>query len=1797
MGSNQQFLQPNNYDPRRLFPFGLSPIPEVPSELASEVSSIASYSPTPTLDDSDTEIESVRSRGSIMYSGSCDSVKSNVTLHGKTSSASSTDTEQDSSEDDEEEDECYKIQPLAKDCPEGAMTVQGQPDTSTNSFTQESATVDAVKSYSNSEESSSIKDSQNDIEYAEYEEEEEEEDSSLTQIDGLRAENPSFPCDMVSGAATASEIFRHLQATRGKQEVTTELAKILTVLKTTLSSNDKDTSSSDEESGNTRSKSSSKSSDPVITGKPPKPPKQIKFSKNSVISPAIQARIRELEQNKPGNPKEEMNLLSKILVHLLCSCKTTAAAQELKRIIRQFKEVAKVAMEEGGCDDNTDPFRSSSRTSSRNSRRKIRSRTASGNSNISGNSETDSMNTLTPGDSKSSGTDDEAAQDGTNVTKLRFTSDVNVGNQFPESDTHTISYTLTIPLKKVYAEEVDKADNNNHDEDDEEWEWEYEEEEGSPSPCSKNNSSGSSRNQTPSEGKSDISTGSTRKILMEMEMGAYNSGSTSHSDQGNSQSTPITEEDDAIFEDEEEKGKVEKFRKKQTEKLDGSGHLFCHLEETFKVLSDTYQIITTGNSPENQSRATNYTPSTPEKVPMDKTFEDILDGVTNKCVQLESEIMRSSRQSTATPDNKDFQGTEQSTTQDTSTQRLQRTSSRPSSRTSRPVSRQKTKTPVNNDQEEEWGDDDEWEYYYEEDYPENPEIGENTENYQKSPNASRPGSRIIIRSRPVSRQSYQATDTSTNVAVSPKQPSSRPNSRIIIRVPSRAASRPPSKVKGDISDPKEDEDWGDDDEWEYYYEEDYPEEQESNDSERKNSPLKPSSRPSSRPASRQKVPEEVCNAIRAHSRLSDQGTKVVLKSQSGQVMMIRSESRQDTDSKRVPSRNMSRASSRPTSRPASRAKSEQKGDAQGEDWGDEDEWEYYYEEDYPEEEEPANHSAQVNAGLVINPAPEKIIQIIKVKSRPSSRQSLTSSRPSSRTDSRPVSRATSRTASRIKRTTSSLGNVDEEDEGDWYLDDCEDAELRCLSPSLTTAPTTRATSPFPDEKGKVDVNTGTGFSRRKLTFIKETEETSPVSRTPTNRDSVTGSITPKCSGNVDRIETGSKTPSFSQKGYLNSMAGVSVALAAEYLGQDAEELVASLPAKFIEDNHLTLKEKKKKHKHKQKCQDDEEDEKGEGKEKRKKKKEKDGKFLPKVGVKELASRLEPHLFQDSQAGKKMLITKEEVRDVIRESKKRNTIPVTLNDSPKLSSNSMKVEEKRKSVREMVQLMSNQSQKEDMGYCETMCTVANQTYGIPSISMTSSMCPQQAVPSLPTVFYSAPSPQFSQSPYQHYPVEMHAQYTQYPQSPYQPYAPQPPPTYQQYNQPYYQGYPHPPPPPPQPPQQFQQYSQPYPAFHSPMQPYHPGYQAYGVQPMVYQSETNPGQMKVVSGGLTTIVNMRQKSNISPATPRQSLSQAKTVRSPRNSPEGSEAYGTGSSGSDQTEGQAAGIDHDDGGGAEQEDVGSKPNKRHSRLFKLLQDSDYTDSDNDSRTDFSRISMKNVEDNHSRESDIDSICSGLERTGVERKHSFRSHKSSNKESDNESISSGIERKISPNSVQNNIKHRRFMQLNLQTNYEPSSSELSTPNSPTGMGPSERKRSTSKPPPSRVWNYHADDFDSHAGVSDDSSYQSLQSLNSFDSIYDNIAGREVEEIMKRKVNSSGGLYRYQTESPSTFVRASPKSVDLLRGSPKTHSSSSPKLENYNRASPKLEQELLELTNFPSSPGLSLMQLHGHRNFYSTGK
>merc|ERR1712106_1210818 len=120
--------------------------------------------------------------------------------------------------------------------------------------------------------------------------------------------------------------------------------------------------------------------------------------------------------------------------------------------------------------------------------------------------------------------------------------------------------------------------------------------------------------------------------------------------------------------------------------------------------------------------------------------------------------------------------------------------------------------------------------------------------------------------------------------------------------------------------------------------------------------------------------------------------------------------------------------------------------------------------------------------------------------------------------------------------------------------------------------------------------------------------------------------------------------------------------------------------------------------------DDEEDSK-----KRKKKKNKDGKFLPKVGVKELANRLETELFQDSQVGTKMVISRDEVRDVIRESKKKIKNVGYLQESSNPSTPnrySPNKEDKRKTVREMMEQI-------DVNYSSNQ-----QNYNIPSISVSS-----------------------------------------------------------------------------------------------------------------------------------------------------------------------------------------------------------------------------------------------------------------------------------------------------------------------------------------------------------------------------------------------------------------------------------------------------------------------------------------------
>ena len=1709
-----------------------------------------------------------------MYSGSCDSVKSNLTLNRKSSSSESeSETEHDDSSYEETDDEAEEIESLPPDRQTPVKPVE--------LVTIKPTIVREVVETLHKEECKDVN---------------QEETHQL-----------NFCSDVVSGAATASEIFRHLQATRGKQEVTTELAKILNVLKTTLNEEKEESSSDDEQNV-----PGDKSFGTIPTGKPPKPPSTIKFSKHSVISPDIQARIKDLEQNKHGNPKEEMTLLSKILVTLLCSCKTTAAAQELKRILRQFKEVAKVAMEEG--DDTLESLRSSSRASSRSSKRRARSRTASGNSNISGNSETDSMNTLTPGDSKSSGTDDETGQD-PNKGKLRFTSNVNV-----EKGQHNmqscVSYTLTLPLKRSDEEEEEQEDENEEEYDDDEWEWEYEDDEEQEeiekvTNKSQNNSSGSSRNLTPS----DASSGTTRKILNDMELGAYNTNSDpSHS---NSQSTPITEEEDGLIDDEEvdQVSSTPHTKRRVAEKSDNSEHLFCHLEETFKVLSDTYKIITTGSTPE--AKEINIQPTIHiNQDPCNTSFEDILDDVSTQCVQLETEMMKSSRQSTATPEPRP-RSKAQSRPQSRSNSRATATTSRPNSQaanvvnsrpsskaSSRPVSRAKVKTPVlpeakpeEEEEEEDWGDEDEWEYYYEEDYPEGDEGFEESNQVvvnQAEPvfGSSRPTSRVLHRSRPASRQEIDKFIQSRPQSQQKiNKEESRPSSRIVMRPASRnAMSRAASRCSVVNTVQEEEEE----DEWEYYYEEEYPEETTTK------APSRPSSRHimRSRPASKQEIIEY--KSTRPSSRES-------LKQEPNSTIVKR------------PASTLSLPASRAVSR-CSTVKNDE--EEEEEDWGDEDEWEYYYEEEYPDyaseetqqqkpvsrpasrQKQPSRPTSRAKSQIEVKPVSRpasvnkknkptqqdeeweyfyeddekksqptlrdncppviKVDNGLKLVSRPNSRNSASNSRPVSVQSSRPVSRSGSRpgsrTASRLKMT-SALGNVDEEEEYEWYDDD-DDPELARFSPTLTTAPTTRATSPFPDEKGNVNVedNQGTGFSRRKMSAIHESEESTPVpgSKTPLSRMST---ATP----NHDRRTVMSKTPTA-----MTSMTGVSVCLAAEYLGQDADQLAASLPINFIEDSQSSEKKKKSKSKSKDKSSDT-----GEEDRETRKKKKKSKRFLPKVGVKELANKLEPHLFQDG-AGK-MVMSQDEVSGAIYENKKKSQRKEADEKSQPRSPIHSQSEERRRSVKDLVELISTTQ-------AVSQSSSPPNSGIIPSISASSQMV---MPPPPPHPYYANQNQQYMGPQYQPYPMDVHGPYSQYPpqspHSPYQPYPPQSP--YQQYPpQQYYQGY-QPPPPPPLP-QHYQQYPQQYPQYHHQQMPSYPAYQqGYPPppqQPIVYHSDNNPNQMRVVSGGQTTVVNMR--SNRSTSRQREASLPAKGSESQRRSPNDSEAYGTGSTGSDQTESQEAGMDHEES----KEGEDGKPPKRHSRLFKLLQDSDYTDSSDgaESRSSeySSRISMKNMEDKP--ESDIDSVCSGLEKSsGIERKHSFRSHKSSNKESDNDSIhSGGVERKISPSSI-HSLKQKRYMQLNLQSNFDPSSSEVSTPNSPT-VPFSDWRRSQSKPP-SRTFQYHAEDFDSHAGVSDDSSYQSLQSLNSFDSVYDANAGREVEEIMKRKVNRDS-LYRYQTDSPSSYVRASPKNLDLVRASPKV-SSSSPKSDG----NPKLEQELLELSNFPSSPGISLRQLQSHRSFY----
>ena len=257
------------------------------------------------------------------------------------------------------------------------------------------------------------------------------------------------------------------------------------------------------------------------------------------------------------------------------------------------------------------------------------------------------------------------------------------------------------------------------------------------------------------------------------------------------------------------------------------------------------------------------------------------------------------------------------------------------------------------------------------------------------------------------------------------------------------------------------------------------------------------------------------------------------------------------------------------------------------------------------------------------------------QSRPVSRQRKVSlSRPGSRTGSRPSSRAS--------RKDGPLGEVQEGHEDDWeweyyYEEDEEeyDEELERLSPTVTTAPTTRATSPFPDQQQALKL------------ILKYAEQ----------RNESPWQMEAAMSKNIG-------LPSFcrafesihSDPDWYNPINELSVALAAEYLGQKSEEVAKSLPVDFVDtQSNLDKSEKTGSHhkstKKKKKCDADEGGEtnskgSGEKKHKKKKKKKGDGKFLPKITVRDLVGMLEPQLFKDDDTGTKMVMQEETARSSI-----------------------------------------------------------------------------------------------------------------------------------------------------------------------------------------------------------------------------------------------------------------------------------------------------------------------------------------------------------------------------------------------------------------------------------------------------------------------------------------------------------------------------------------------------------------------
>ena len=1425
-----------------------------------------------------------------------------------------------------------------------------------------------------------------------------------------------------AGAATASEIFRHLQATRGKKEVTTELAKILTVLQTTLkleesdssSTESSDTSSDSEEDEDTNTKNSSdindtkhsqnlnldekseivkpsgdlddKSSLSAPLGKPPIHPNipllQSKSANDMTtrVGPQIQNRIRELGAVKPGSGKEEMNILSKILVTLLCSCKSASASDELKKIIRQFKDAATEAADE--VPEDLRPISGASHASSRASksgkrRKKVRSRKSSATSSNS-QSEAESLtNTLTPcnTDSKSSGTEDE----GTNVeniqnkalsrstsvprssnstpvkTRLHFNvtvEDPPINSDMSESITKTgpdeadpnVTFTVSLPKRssesptKVPTDDScktgniqqsagskanpEKQDDDDYEYEDDEWEWDEEEEEEdnsgvkdstkasqdnveSTQGSKRNDSTSSSReisiSDEKSAGENSAASSTVRKLFTDMECGAYNSDSlySPGHQSGQSDVGTTSEQEQSLHEspanekkDSDSEASTTEWSSGDEEEENGNGKI--------KVAKTSGKVTISSASDAQQPLLMTH---------LQETFN-----VLNGAYQIITGSIQEDDQVGSLKTQNSFQASETTSASITidgtsnKSSLINKTNLAYVERTNDLKSQLADETHVEGST-----------------VTNDTAINRNVDVVRNEHAASAINNKVGTTSRPHSRNMTSRPQS--------RQRMSRPSSKMA----SRPASRQSLKGKEGCDD--EEEDWGDSDEWEYYYEddEDYEEEEQNVVSEPK----------AQTPTNKIDLDDKPLTALKSIMHQAKETS--VYKCESNEVQQQTHEQTRKAVQNSVA----------------------------------------FEVVDKKETEFVSKKTSQTTVDTLSLYQVNKQTSAIEdppVASRPVSRQRrlVQVSRPNSRTgDSRPGSRKgsrpPSRTCSRMSTRTPGLDGVLEEnedgyDDEDWeweyyYENDELDDELDRLSPTLSTAATTRATSPFPGEDQgngnialertkqvsqrsamtqKVDANqkqslpTGKIDPREVQVITPQVSNATELSATPSPRWEELQKI---CSMPSLNLDTALELV-HSDSNILSPTKELSVALAAEYLGQSAEEIAATLPPRFsvqsqvgddcVSDTASVNANKKKSKKKSKKHRDKEAD----GQENIEEKKKRHKKRKHPVNVKELVGKLDGRLFQDSETGTKMVMEENTAKSYIATAKKEATMNA-----------------------ENLQQNKHNELRSSSGFVDPM-----DAKGVGRVLSNGN---------------ASASKNSSQSA------------------------------------------------------------------------------------RIIKDVNNPLEVKVVQGDSSTTVKMRQHSATQQSSSKSQLHQIISNNSPsspaslgakrkqipkenksRVSPsESSEAYGTGSSGSDETESQVtSNPDHGDernnrnskSRSNKQQSPSSKEasndgSERHSRLFRLLLDSDYTDSEADSMPPSRQEPASNTlpRRSHRMSGNQEFETSDLESSGIERKHSFRSIKSSGNESGDSSVSGT--NKVSPPSMRKDPGVKRYMSVGgLETCYE---------------------------------------------------------------------------------------------------------------------------------------------------------------------